>query len=71
MSLFDSLQTRAEVLLSAEQYFERTVSPPYPEAPHLPLQLTTDQKYSGEKNCICPEYVQAIFYRHVTLSNTS
>lgn len=63
MSLFDSLQPRAEVLLSAEEYFECTVSPPYPEAPHLLTQLTTDQKYSRKKKtCVCPEYVQAFLW---------
>lgn len=49
MSLFDSLQTRAEVLLSAEEYLEHTDSPPYPEAPYLLTHLTADQKYSGNK----------------------
>lgn len=64
MSLFDSLQTRAEVLLSAEEYLERTDSLPYPEAPYLLTHLTTDQKYSGnkKKNCTWPEHIEAFLW---------
>lgn len=62
MSLFDSLQTRAEVLLSAE-YLKHTDSLPYPEAPYLLTHLTADQKYSGnKKNCICPEHIEAFLW---------
>lgn len=72
MSLFDSLQTRAEVLLSAEEYLEHKDSPPYPEVPYFLTHLTTDQKYSGNKKKTAYGLnIEKPFYGHFTLSNTS